>query len=47
MAKFCSASEDGENWIVECARAVDLRTGTSVQFVCEGLGLGVQGAIAT
>lgn len=47
VAKLCNARDDGENCKVECASAVDLRTGTIVQLARSASVLGVHGAMAT
>jgi hypothetical protein len=46
-ANPCRAREEGENWIVECARALEGLTGTTVQVESSTDVEGVQGDIAT
>jgi hypothetical protein len=46
-ANSCRAREEGENWTVECARALEGLTGTTVQVESSTDVEGVQGDIAT
>jgi hypothetical protein len=45
-AKDCRAKDEGENWMVDGARADDGVTGTIAQFVDSGEWEGVHGAMA-
>lgn len=49
VANVCRAraEAEGENWTVECDRAVDLVTATMVQSMDSGVAPGIQGDMAT